>query len=97
MDALNCVGDSLVDAPFPTSQLSPIANQFDAAFLERKRRVWNQEIGVERVRIADSVAFVTHPLRTVEAEQLWTWRRKADSAFRTGIMGREDDIASLFG
>ena len=68
-----------------------MADQFDAALLERPARVGNQPLGIERVDLPQAAALGTHPLRTVEAEQLRAGRLEAQAAVRAGVVGGEGE------
>src|SRR5262249_36340771 len=73
-------------------QIVPRANQLKAAFAERRFRKRREQIRIERILHAQPVALWTHPLRTVEAEQLRTRRLKRQPTVRARIVRRKRNV-----
>jgi len=88
------VGHALKDVPPPTAQFRPSAQQLEAAFLERLPAIFlgDQQVRVKGEPLAQPVAFGTHALGAVEAEQLRTRRLETDSAVPASIGSTEDDV-----
>ena len=89
---LDRVRDALVDVASPAPHVLPRSEQFNAASFETERRVGDQPGDVERVDLAQTVAFQAHALRAVETEQLRTGRLEADAAVRTGVVDRQHQV-----
>ena len=68
-------------------------DNLDGALLERQLSVGDQQVGIERVELAQSIALRAHALRAVEAEQLRTGRFKTQSAIGAGVVGRIGRVA----
>ncbi len=62
-----------------------------------KRRVRNQQLGVEVVADSQAVACQAHALRAVEAEQLRAGRLEPDPAGGAGIIRRQQPVGPPFG
>ena len=69
--------DPLEEMPPPASHVLDRPQRRDRSVPDRKRRIGNEQFGVEVVANAQAVAGQAHPLRAVEAEELRAGRVEA--------------------
>src|SRR5262249_6574364 len=91
------LGNAFVDVLAPASHAAQWADDGDGAVVEANRRIWNEQVGIERVASAEAVAVEAHAMRAVEAEQLRGRGLVALVAVRTGVVSGEDDVAQSQG
>src|SRR5205823_3970497 len=82
----------LEDVLAPPAHALERANKRNGTVVEAQRRIGNQEIAVEGVERAETVARRAHPVRTVEAEELRCRRLVANVAVGAGVVGGEKDV-----
>jgi len=84
--------DAFEDVLAPLAHAAKPADDRDGPFVERDRRVGNEQVRVEGVTAAEPVAVRTHPLGAVEAKELRRRGLVADVAVGAGVVGREKDV-----
>jgi len=81
--------DAVVDVPPPAADACQLADQRDRPLRDGQRRIGDDAVQHEIVPHAQAVAVGTHPLRTVEAEELRRRRLVADPAVDAGVVAGE--------
>ena len=84
---LDGVGSSGQNMSRPASDFGPRRQQQRRTFLDRLVFVHNQLMHRESVAHSQAITVHAHSQRTIEAEELRTWRLIAHSALSAGVVG----------